>query len=220
MRPMVGQTKRAEAAENGRYRQKERTRDFLLAGAREMMADGEPVTIQALAARTGVSRATIYRYFPSTDDLAVHAASPECDDPLDDAHWPHSPHDVPDDPVERAAKLVRTMAEWAFDHETEIRTLLRVSLEPDSEARGLSRRGRTSRHRWITSMLDALPDDVPPNDRQRLAAALHALFGSDAVVWTTDMAELEREDAVDVLDWMARALVQDTIDRRHSTESS
>jgi AcrR family transcriptional regulator len=202
--------------ETGRYRQKARTRDLLLASSREMMTAGEPLTIQALSEKTGVSRATIYRYFPSNDDLVIQAASPESDDPLDDANWPYSPHDVPVDPVERAAKLVRVMGEWAFDREPEMRTLLRVSLEPDSEERGFSRRGRTSRHRWITSLLEALPDDVPAAERRRLAASFHALFGSDAVVWTTDMAELKREDAIDVLEWMARALVKATLDGERS----
>ena len=208
---MAGDQKSTNADETGRYRQRARTRELLLTHARKMLADGQAVTVPALSTETGVSRATIYRYFPTNDDLVVQAASPEGDDPLNDADWPYSPHEAPEDTVERAGKLVRTMAEWAFDRETEMRALLRVSLETDSEARGLSRKGRTSRRRWITNLLKALPSEVSPTERRRLAASLHALFGSDAVVWTTDMAGLKRKEAIDTLEWMARALVSAAI---------
>ena len=208
---MADEAKDADLDETGRYRQRARTRDLLLTHARRMLATAQPVTVPALSAETGVSRATIYRYFPSNDDLVVHAALPESDDPLNDAEWPYSPHEAPEDTVERAGKLVRTMAEWAFDRETEMRALLRVSLEADSEVRGLSRKGRTGRHRWIARLLEALPATVPSTERARLAASLHALFGSDAVVWTTDMAGLKRQEAVDTLEWMARALVSAAI---------
>jgi hypothetical protein len=39
--------------------------------------------------------------------------------------------------------------------------------------------------------------DVPPTARDRLAAALVPLRGSEAVTWTTDMAQLFREEAVE-----------------------
>ena len=191
----------------------------MLEAARDMMAGGRDVTIPRLAEETGVSRATIYRYFPSNDDLLVHAASPVGDDPLADADWPYSPHDAPTEVAERAAALVRILGHWAFDHEAQLRTLLRASLEPDSESRGWSRSGKTYRHRWIATLLAGLPDTVPAVSRERLAAALHALFGSDAVVWTTDMAGLKRDDAVDVLAWMARTLTEATLNESADGEA-
>ena len=42
-------------------------------------------------------------------------------------------------------------------------------------------------------------------------ASLMPLFGSDAVVWTTDMADLTRDDAVELLVWMAQVLVAATL---------
>jgi hypothetical protein len=48
---------------------------------------------------------------------------------------------------------------------------------------------------------------VPAATRIRLAAALTPLFGSDAIVWTRDAADLTVADAVDTLVWMARALI-------------
>jgi hypothetical protein len=41
----------------------------------------------------------------------------------------------------------------------------------------------------------------------KLTVALTPLFGSDAVLWTRDAAELSVSDAEEVLIWMARALI-------------
>ena len=73
------------------------------------------------------------------------------------------------------------------------------------------RRGLTNRGRWIAALLEGLPSDVPPAARDRLANALVPLFGSDAIVWTTDMADLPREQAIDLLAWMAQVLVTATL---------
>jgi hypothetical protein len=54
-----------------------------------------------------VSRATAYRYFPNNESVVLHA---------------------------HAAELMRTTAALAFDHETELRTVLWLSLNPTRTA--------------------------------------------------------------------------------------
>jgi hypothetical protein len=111
-----------------------------------------------------------------------------------------------------AAQLVRDRGVWAFEHERELRALLALSLAPDAESRGVSRRGKMRRGQWIEGgLLEQLPDSVTAEHRARLAAALTPLFGSDAVVWTQDAAELDQEQSLDVLAWMARTLVEATL---------
>jgi hypothetical protein len=46
------------------------------------------------------------------------------------------------------------------------------------------------RDRWIAELLSSLAAHVTPSTRNRLAAALTPLFGSDAVLWTRDTADL------------------------------
>ena len=41
--------------------------------------------------------------------------------------------------------------------------------------------------------------------------SLTPLFGSDAVVWTQDAAELDQEQSLDLMAWIARTLVEATI---------
>ena len=189
---------------------KERTLRLLREAARELLRTGGPLTVPAVAEVAGVSRATAYRYFPNNDAVVLHATMSLADNPLDDADWAPSAATSPGELSDRAAGVVRATAAWAFDHETELRTMLRLSLEPEREHEK-PRRGLTNRGRWIADLLEGLPTDVPPPDRERLAKALIPLFGSDAIVWTTDMAELSREEAVDLLAWMSQVLVKATL---------
>lgn len=192
---------------------KERTRRLLVAAAQELLRTGAPLTVQAVASFAGVSRATAYRYFPGNDAVVLHATQPFIDDALAVAGDHIESSSSSDDLSSKAAQLVRTMGEWAFDHETELRRMLQLSLSPNGVGTQ-PRSAYTNRGRWIAALLDGLPDDVPLVARERLAAALTALFGADAVVWTTDVAGLPRNDALAVLEWMARVLVEATLANR------
>ena len=61
---------------NGRIDQKRRTRDALIAAARDLVANGETPTVEAAAEAASISRTTAYRYFPNQHALLV-AAHPE-----------------------------------------------------------------------------------------------------------------------------------------------
>jgi len=189
---------------------KERTMRLLREAARELLRTGGPLTVPAAAELAGVSRATAYRYFPNNEAVVLHATMSLADDPLDETDWPPPAPTSPGELGARAAGLVRATAAWAFEHETELRMMLRLSLEPERE-HVKPRRGLTNRAHWIASLLEGLPTDVPQESRDRLASALVPLFGSDAIVWTTDLADLPRDEAIDLLAWMAQVLVKATL---------
>ncbi|MDA8264182.1 MAG: TetR/AcrR family transcriptional regulator [Actinomycetota bacterium] len=189
---------------------KERTWRLMREAARELLRTGGPLTVAAAAELAGVSRATAYRYFPTNDAVVLHATMSLADDPLEDTDWAKPGAAPPREVGARAADLVRATAAWAFEHETELRTMLHLSLQPGTK-HAMLRRGLTNRGRWIAALLEGLPSDVPRDDRDRLASALVSLFGSDAIVWTTDMAGLPREQAIDLLAWMAQVLVKATL---------
>lgn len=201
-------------AERTRPSPKERTRRLLADAARELLRTGAPLTVPAVAQLAGVSRATAYRYFPSNEAVLVHATMPLVENaqqrlqpPDPDVSLDGTEPDLP----KQASALVRTMGNWAFDHENELRTLLRLSLAPE-RADQIPRRGNTNRDTWIANLLDGLPAHVSQAARDRLAVALVPLFGSDAVVWSTDIAQVDRDTAIDIMAWMAATLVQATID--------
>jgi AcrR family transcriptional regulator len=191
---------------------RERTRRLLSEAARELLRTGGPLTVQAAADLAGVSRATAYRYFPNNDSVLVHATMPLVDGASMQAQPPDQPdHQAPQGLPGQASTLVRTMGEWAFDHEHELRTFMRLSLGPPGAGK-IERRASTNRDTWIATLLEGLPDHVPQEARDRLSIALIPLFGADAVIWSTDIAGVDRDTALDVMAWMAAALVQATLD--------
>jgi len=194
---------------SGRSNQKARTRQALVAATAELIREGKAPSIPDAAERALMSPATAYRYFPTNDAVVLHATMSLADDPLTDLDWAPPTATSPSELGARAADLVRVTAAWAFDHETELRTMLRLSLGPEWQ-NVEPRRGLTNRGRWIAALLDGLPSEVQPAARERLAVALIPLFGSDAVVWTTDMAQLSRDQAIELLVWMAQALIAAT----------
>jgi AcrR family transcriptional regulator len=204
----------SEPARPPRPSARERTRRLLSEAARELLRTGGPLTVQAAAELAGVSRATAYRYFPNNDSVLVHATMPLVDgaslqlQPPDlDSPAKQAPQGLP----AQASTLVRTMGEWAFDHQNELRTFMRLSLGPQGTDK-VDRRASTDRGTWIATLLEGLPAHVPQEARDRLSIALIPLFGADAVIWSTDIAGVDRETALDVMAWMAAALVQATLD--------
>jgi AcrR family transcriptional regulator len=193
---------------------RERTSRLLSEAARELLRTGGPLTVQAAADLAGVSRATAYRYFPNNDSVLVHATMPLVDSsslqpPPPDLSPPDN--ETPQGLPGQASALVRTMGQWAFAHEHELRTFMRLSLEPQ-RADSINRRASTNRDRWIATLLEGLPAHVSQDARDRLSVALIPLFGADAVIWSTDIAQIDHETALDVMAWMAAALVQATLD--------
>jgi AcrR family transcriptional regulator len=180
-------------------------RQLLTAAARAQLHDDGPMTVEAVARRAGVSRATAYRYLINNDAVLLWATRPITEElRLGDPPAEAQQQDL----ASRAAALVRRAGEWAFDHERELRAVLAISLQP---AGAYSRQGRMQREQWIETLLADLPEYVSTSARDRLAAALSALFGADAILWTRDAAQLPVPAALDTLAWMAHALVKATL---------
>lgn len=89
-----------------------------------------------------------------------------------------------------------------------LRNMLRLSLEPDPAERGdlPFRTGR--RIVWVSDALAPLRGRLPAAEFERIVHAIAAAVGIDPLVWLTDIAHLSREQAVEVMRWSARALLQ------------
>jgi AcrR family transcriptional regulator len=185
----------------GRTNQKARTRDALIAAARELLAQGVTPTVEQAADLASISRTTAYRYFANRRALLV-AAYPEIDAPslLDD--------DAPDDPGARLELVMERLTRQLLDHEPELRAALRLSLElprPDAEALAL-RQGRAIG--WIADALAPLRARLGGDGLHRLVLAIRATLGIEALIWLTDVGELSREDATELMRSSARALLR------------
>jgi AcrR family transcriptional regulator len=187
--------------ETGRVHQKARTRDSLIRATRQLLAAGDTPTVEQVAAAASISRATAYRYFPNQRALLV-ASYPEIAD---------SSLLGPDPPADAAARLeivAEAIARQAVEHESELRAMLRLSLEPDMPRREdlPFRVGR--RIAWVADALTPLRGRLPDRELDRLVLAVASAVGIDALVWLTDIAGLSRPQAVELMRWSARSLLQ------------
>ena len=184
----------------GRSAQKARTRDALVAAARDLVAQGTTPTIEEAAAAASISRTTAYRYFPTQRALLL-AAHPEV------GMRSMLPVEAPEDPVARLDAVVTRFCAMVLDTEPQQRTMLRLSLEADASERAALplRQGRAIA--WITEAL-AGRTDLPEPELHQLVLSIRATIGIEAVVWLVDVAGLSRNDAVALMRWSAQALLE------------
>lgn len=176
-----------------------KTRQAILAAASEMAAQGQRPTVAEAAERAGISRATAYRYFPSREFLVIEMALP-----VDEVRKALS-QVAHDDPALRVGTMVRTVANWCYDHQLVLREMLRVSLAPESD--GAEYHRPSNRLDVIARQLKPLQSVLSPADYDRLALALTLLLGVEPIVVMQDVARVPREQAIETLVWMASSLV-------------
>jgi AcrR family transcriptional regulator len=195
----------------GRTQQKARTRAALLDAARELLAAGGTPNVEEAAEAAGVSRATAYRYFPNQRAMLV-AAHPEIEatELLGD--------DAPDDPYERLARTIAELIRLTIDTEPELRTMLRLSLEPGPAEELLLRQGRAIG--WIEEALAPLQGRLRPSLLRRLILAIRSACGIEALVWLTDVAGLSRREASELMRWSGLALLRAALAEADERERS
>ena len=181
----------------GRTAQKSRTRLALVDAARELLAAGQTPKIEDAAGRAGISRTTAYRYFPSQRSLLLAAQPTISPETL-------LPADAPADPRARLDVLMTAFTRYNFTWEPQLRTSLRLSLEPAAD-RPVLRQGRAIG--WIKEALTPLHKTHPHVDIQRLAVAIRSATGIETLIWLIDIAGYTREQAADTVQATARALL-------------
>ncbi len=188
--------------DQGRARQKQRTRDHLLSTARDLVAEGTPLTVDAVAARAAVSRATAYRYFPDQRALLA-AAHPET----------QTTSLLPDhsetDPFRRLSAVVAGFTDLVVDTEAQQRTMLRLSLTAGPDHELPLRQGRAIG--WIGEALEPIRDRLSGAEHDQLVRAIRACCGIESLVWLTDVAGLDRQEARALMQWSAEALLRSAL---------
>lgn len=187
--------------QSGRTRQKQRTRNDLIAAARELITqEGSAPTVEEAAAAASISRTTAYRYFRSQAELLAAAhLEVEVASPL--------PADSGDDPETRLLAVVAAFIESLLKFEPQQRTMLRLSLEPSTQPDQLPlRQGRAIG--WFEDALSPARDRLSETAVHRIAIAVRSAVGIEALVWLVDVAGLSRDDAADVMLSSARAIVR------------
>lgn len=169
-----------------RTAQKSRTRALLLESARKLMAEGGELTLARVAEDTGVSRASVYRYFSDPATLAAEAT-------LDFEVTPTE--EVLDgiaDARDRVHAIARYYLDLSRDHEAYFRQFLAKTMDawqknPDTELRGARRIAA------FTEALEPARASLGTNGITELAMQLSMLTGIEQHIVLDDILGVDRE---------------------------
>jgi AcrR family transcriptional regulator len=182
---------------SGRTEQKSRTRQALVDATRELLAQGLTPKVEDAAERAGISRTTAYRYFPNQRSLLL-GAQPQIqpDTLLGD--------DAPTDPRARLTAFMAAFTHYNLEYEPQLRTALRLSLEPRAD-RPVLRRGRAIG--WIEDALAPLRHTHPHVNVHQLAIAIRSGTGIESLIWLLDIAGFTPDQATETVRHTALALL-------------
>jgi AcrR family transcriptional regulator len=195
-------------AEDPRANQKARTRAAIIAAAQELQRHGTTPTVEQAADQARVSRATAYRYFPTKEALLVEVSdiTPALR-PVEALLADPATGDV----QQRLLLLLDTFNRIVLAEEEHVRIGLRVYQDTwlrshrNGDDAPVVREGR--RMRWLEGVLAPL-DDLPPERRRLLQAALALTLGPEAIITLKDVCRLDDDEALAVLRWAATALLR------------
>ncbi|WP_110319468.1 TetR family transcriptional regulator [Mycolicibacterium moriokaense] len=185
----------------GRRNQKARTRAALVAATRTLLGQGLIPTVEQAAQAAQIARTTAYRYFPNQRALLA-AVRPEIE------QTSLLPDPAPSDVPARLELVMRECVRISLEWEPELRTSLRLSLEPHGEMPAL-RGGRAIG--WIEDALAPLRESRPDINPHRLAIAIRSATGIESLIWLVDVAGLSRNDAAEMLCQTAQALLTNAV---------
>jgi AcrR family transcriptional regulator len=186
---------------------KRRTRQAILAAARELLDRGAEPSVGEIAKTAGVSRRTVYMHFTGIEQLLADAALEAAGRELIE------PELEPDgDAPARLEALVRALQRNSGATEELGRIIIRHTLDAAPGDESAPRRGYR-RVEWIERALEPVRGELPPKDYERLVSALTLLVGWEAMIVLRDLRGLTPKQAEDVSAWAADALLRASLQR-------
>ncbi|MEZ0229882.1 MAG: TetR/AcrR family transcriptional regulator [Planctomycetota bacterium] len=199
-----------------RANQKARTRAAIVEAAARLLARSGPPTVAEAADEAKVSKATAYRYFPTSEALLLEVSELTPAVAPVEAMLDALPDELPAE--DRLLRLVDSMAPIVQAEEVPMRAALRVYLETWLRDRGSERassipvrEGR--RIRWLDAVLAPVRRELGDARAKKLRSALAFTLGIEALVVLKDVCRIDDEgEALSVQRWAAAALLRAALD--------
>lgn len=196
--------------EQGRFRQRARTRALLVKTASELIQSGQIPTVTAVAEAAQISRRTAYRYFPSQEQLLAEAAI-QSTQPL------VSNTEFPEELTERIRLLVATVQRFVYENQAALRTIVRLSAEHDlghnvDLAEDFAP-VRSNRIEWIRTALAPVRKRLGGKLFERLVSSLSLCAGIESVLVLTNLRGLSQKEVTSVCVWTAETLVAGALEQ-------
>ena len=190
------------AESHERRKQKRRTREAILAGARALIEMGKTVTVTAAASHSGVSKATAYRYFSDPRVLAAEAGlSVEV-----------SPYEVVVSGAKTTREKVQAVSLYLLDlsiaHEAKFRHFIARNLDAWQAGGAVDQSPRGARRVLMFEMaLEAERGRLSPDQFDALVRALSMATGIEALIALYDVVGASPENARSTVVEIAEALM-------------
>ena len=152
-----------------RAQTKEATRKRIVAAALGLFqARGfDRTTTKQIAARAKVAEGTVFNYFPTKEDIALHFFEEEVDHAIaavrDDLRLRKAPLE------EKLFKLVHSQLEFLAPYERFIGAALLHALNPASHLGAFSHRAQQLRHRYLAFVAELIEDSSPRRKNDALS---------------------------------------------------
>lgn len=179
--------------DKGRVRQKLKTRQAILHAAKELMQEQSSINLEQVADRAQISRATIYRYFPSAEllmretDLDVHHHSAEVlQEEVDLLTLP-----------ERIYYIQNHFNELTQAHEAEFRRYLSAAIVEVMHSKKKLRGAR--RVKGLKAALQPFSSFMSAQDMLDLVHLCTMMMGAEAMVVCKDVCDLNNEQSKQLL---------------------
>ena len=201
---------RQPSSSTGRVQQKLRTRALLLKTAVKLVAAGKNPTVTEVADAADVSRRTAFRYFPTQEKLRADAALEGLRPMMASALGEPLPENASEPAIhERVDRLAENMQRLAIDNEMLLRTMIHQTVMSQSST--ATRRRGTRRLEWIETALGPLRSRLSEREYSRLVSALAVCLGIEALIILRDICGLSENEAVEVSQWSARAILNQAL---------
>lgn len=184
---------------------KKRTYERLINTALEALEQGCELTITELADKSGISRATAYRYFP-TQSALITAVVESSLEPI--FSWQSK--------KQNAEERINDFLAFAFPqmlkHEGALRAALRVSLQQwATERSSLSPQTeklvRGNRKETLTTILSPLKAELPNELYDKVVYAISIIYGSETFMVLKDIWGLDDQNVISLSQWIAKAII-------------
>lgn len=188
--------------DTGRTVQKLKTRLRILSAAQHLLDKNEDISLEKVAEKADISRATIYRYFPNNallvSEVAINIKTPSIDVLLEEV-----------DSLSLSDALLFAQQhynELAQNNEYAFRNYLSVVLSESLENNNYSRGSR--RPLLAKSILKVKGQHLNASDRNKLGNALALLCGIEPHIVNTDVNKLTKKASNELLEWMLLTLIK------------
>ncbi|NUF50118.1 TetR/AcrR family transcriptional regulator [Gilliamella sp. ESL0250] len=184
---------------------KKRTYERLINTALEALEQGCELTITELADKSGISRATAYRYFP-TQSALITAVVESSLEPI--FSWRSK--------KQNAEERIHDFLAFAFPqmlkHEGALRAAIKVSLQQwATERASLSPQTenlvRGNRKEILSTILLPLKTELPEELYDKVIYAISIIYGSEIFMVLKDIWKLDDQSVISLSQWIAKAII-------------